>query len=378
MPRISRAVILFVLGLAIYLYFSLIVNRDLFWGDERAFTIAGYFWVKGIITGQKPEFFVQGWTLQRTSDSPPLSKLITGVLIQALTPLGLGRFPVPIRIHCSILLSGTGVICYLIARRLGDEKTGLLAWLMAVLQPVFQPDGPYLILSSLDITCIFFTSISVFLLLKRDGRSLLLSGVFFGLASLSKYVAIAILPPFILTWSLLTSKQVREAIRNAVFVIAVGLSLHIALNPMLTIPSLRETMINWQIREGNVFFHWSGDEILMLRAFFRERPLDVALIRFILKIFSLPISFIAGYYLMLTTLISIFYAGYMRIQLSRREIFPLLWFAFTFFFLGLHWKHHSYYKVLLFPALAVFNAIFWTNRFGLGKNAHRNSGEFDG
>ena len=318
-----------------------------------------------MITRQEPGFFVQGWTLQRTSDSPPLSKLITGIFIHVLSAFGVSRYPVPIRLHSSILLSGTCVVCYLIGRKLGNELTGLLAWLLVVLQPILQPEGAYLLLSSLDITCLFFSSLCVFFLLQDRTRNLILSGVFLGLASLSKYVAIAILPPFILTWTLLNSKQSGEALKKTALVIVIGLGLHISFNPMITNPSLRETMINWQIREGNVYFQWSSDETQLLQAFLGKAPLDVALTRFMLKMLYLPIQFTAGYYLMLLTLIAVFYAGYRHISLSREELFPLLWFIFTFIFLELHSKHHSYYKVLLFPSLAIFNSVFWVHRLGL-------------
>ena len=285
--------------------------------------------------------------------------------MHVLSVFDVGRYPVPIRLHCSILLSGTCVVCYLISRKLGNELTGLLAWLLVVLQPILQPEGAYLLLSSLDITCLFFSSLCVFFLLQDRTRNLILSGVFFGLASLSKYVAIVILPPFILTWTLLNSKQSGEALKKAALVIVIGLGLHIAFNPMITNPSLRETMINWQIREGNVYFQWSSDETQLLQAFLGGPPLDVALTRFMLKMLYLPIQFTAGYYLMLLTLITVFYAGYRHISLSREELFPLLWFIFTFIFLELHSKHHSYYKVLLFPSLAIFNSVFWVHRLGL-------------
>ena len=107
---------------------------------------------------------------------------------------------------------------------------------------------------------------------------------------------------------------------------------------------------------------------MLLQAFLGKAPLDVALARLILKMFSLPIQLTAGYYLMSLTLIAVFYAGYKHTTLSRRELFPLLWFIFTFLFLNLHWKHHPYYKVLLFPSLAVFNAVFWTGRLKVGKS----------
>ena len=360
-------IVLFSLGLILYLFFTLVVNRDFLWGDERAFTIAGSAWIRGVITGQKPGFSVRGWTLQRTSDSPPLSKLITGTFIQVLSAFGVGTYPIPIRVHCSIFLSATGVVCYSISRKLGNELTGLLAWFLVVLQPILHPEDIRVLLSSLDITCAFFSSMCVYFLLQDRTKDLLLSGVFFGLASLSKYVAIPMLPPFILFWTLLNSKESLEALKKTALVTVTGLGLHVVFNPMITVPSLRETMINWQIREANVYFQWSSDQILLLQAFLGKAPLDVALTRFILRMFSLPIQLVAGYYLMLFALIAIFYAAYNHISLSKKELFPLLWFIFTFLFLELHWKHHPYYKVLLFPALAVFNSLFWTDRLKFGR-----------
>jgi 4-amino-4-deoxy-L-arabinose transferase-like glycosyltransferase len=313
------------------------------------------------MTGQKPDYFVLGWTLQRTSDSPPLSKLITGIFIHTLSVFGVTK-PIPIRLHCSILLSGTSVICYSIAKKLGDESTGLLAWFLVTIQPILQPEGAYLFLSSLDITCIFFLSLSAYYLLQDNTKGLVLTGIFFGLATLSKYVAFVILPPFILTWTMLNSRNNSEAIKKTAIATGIGLILHLLFNPMITVPTLRETMINWQIREGNVHFQWSADRILLLQAFMGKSPLDVSLTRFMLKMYSLPIQLIAGYYLMSFTLLTIFYAAYNRITLSREELFPLLWFFFTFLFLELHWKHHSYYKLLLFPSLAIFTSLFWINR----------------
>ncbi len=365
---------LFLAGTVLYLFFTLIVYKDLFWGDENAFTIAGSFWVQGVITRQESRYFVEGWTLQRTSDSPPLSKLITGIFVHILSAYGVSSYPIPIRIHSSILLSGSWVLCYSISRKLGDETAGLLAWCLVLLQPILQPEGAYLLLSSLDITCLFFSSLCVFFLLEDRTRNLVISGVFFGLASLSKYVAVAILPPFILTWNLLNGKKSGEALRKTILITVIGLSLHVAFNPMITDPFLRETMINWQTREGNVYFQWSSDETRLLQAFLGETPIDVALIRFMLRMLYLPIQLTIGYYLMLFTLIAIFYAGYRHISLSRKELFPLLWFIFTFLFMELHSKHHSYYKVLLFPSLAIFNSIFWMRRFG-SRNGDQSSND---
>jgi len=364
----SRTILVFAVSTVFFLSFNLLVNSDHTWGDERAFAIAGERWILGLLEWKKPSYYVSGWTLQRTSDSPPISKIITGAFILLFSRVGYSRYPVPIRVHSSLFLAGVCAISYLIGRRLADDSVGFIAWLLLLFQPILQPNGPDMCLSSLDITCLLFICASVYFMLNpRSLRNTLISGILFGFATLSKYIAFVILPPLFFVWTLLCSGSLKESMKLGAIFFCTGFVLHLLLNPYLTVPALRNTMTYWQFREGNVFFRWSSSEIPLVQAFLGETNFDIVMIKLLLRMFTLPAEIFMSYYLVQLSVLTLLYASWRRITLSTREIFFFLWFSLSLTFMEIHSKHFPYYDIILFPSLAIFLSVFWWRRKQIGK-----------
>jgi len=361
-PR-SRTILVLAISATVFLVFNLMINYEYTWGDERAFTIAGNQWIRGLLEGKEASYYVSGYTLQRTSDSPPLSKIITGSFSLLLSKIGYGSYPIPIRIHSSLFLAGICTISYLIGRSLAGDSAGFVAWILLLFQPILQPQGPEICLASLDITYLFFIATSVYFMLNPESlRNLLIASIFFGFASLSKYTAFFILPPFFFVWILLHNRSLKETIKSEAIFLAVGVFLHLLLNPYLTDPILRETMISWQFREGNAFFKWASNEIPLVQTILDREGFDITIVKLIIRFYTLATELLMSYYLLQLSIMTLFYAAWRKESLTRDELMPFLWFAFSLLFMQIHSKHFFYYDIILFPGLALFLSTFWKKR----------------
>ena len=335
--------------------YSLMLFGTYSWGDERALSIVGPIWLTGILEGKELTYFISSWTLSRTSVHPPLSKILTGAFQLVMSYFGFGDYPVPIRVQSSIFFAFTCVATYVLGERIGGQKTGLLSWLLFIAQPFLQPVDPSVALSSLDITCIFFSLCSIIIILRPEGtiKQFILAGLFFGLASLSKYVPLAVFPPLVLVWLLYRMQGKKKILERFTVFLSSGILVQFLGNPLLWSAKTFNFMLSWQTRQDNTVLRWVSNDSPVLQAILGDADLNRSVVRWVCWLLSFPTELFLNYYVVMITFPILIYASLRGVKLSRETILVFLWFALTFLFMEVHLKHFSYYDMLLFPPLSV-------------------------
>ena len=158
-------------------------------------------------------------------EHPPLAKLILGLGIYAFSPL-LGDFKAAIMVLC--IVSGlTAVLVYFIGASLGGERAGLIAWGLLT----FDPYVIHWTVAWLDVFVNVFMTASLFFMVRKDMtvyKRWILAGLFGGLSTLSKYIAV----PYFFLLNILLSKRLKLMILSMVVCIVV----HVCLNVHLWMP----------------------------------------------------------------------------------------------------------------------------------------------
>jgi 4-amino-4-deoxy-L-arabinose transferase-like glycosyltransferase len=150
--------------------------------DELLYPFAGKLYLQGLASF---DFSV----LKVSPVHPPLSKLITGIFVSLVGPLGFSDI-MALRLQTSIVSALTCVVMFAIGSKM-DRRVGLLSWALLSLDPL----SIRFVVASLDVTSLFFASLSIWTFLKtrqNSNRNYLFSGLFLGLAGLSKYMAFPI------------------------------------------------------------------------------------------------------------------------------------------------------------------------------------------
>jgi len=341
--------------MGIHLTYSLMLFGTYSWDDETALSIVGPIWLRGILEGKELTYFISSWTLSRTSVHPPLSKILTGVFQLVMSYFGLGNYPIPIRVQCSIFFAFTCIGTYVLGERVGGKNTGLLSWLLFIAQPFLQPVGPSVALSSLDITCVFFSLCSIIVILRPEGtaKQFILAGLLFGFASLSKYVPLAVFPPLVLVWLLYRIQGKKEILKRFTAFLSSGLLVQFMGNPLLWSAKTFNFILYWQTRQDNTVLRWVSNDSPVLQAILGDAELSRSVVRYACWLLSFPTELFLNYYLVMITFPLLIYASLRGVKFSQETILVFLWFALTFLFMEIHLKHFPYYDMLLFPPLSI-------------------------
>jgi 4-amino-4-deoxy-L-arabinose transferase-like glycosyltransferase len=125
-------------------------------------------------------------------EHPPIGKYLIGLSIVSLSPIGISEIAAA-RLIMALLSVATCVLIFFLGRELYDWRTGLVAALMLTFDPIHLGQSRYALL---DVPMLFFMVASAFFFIKgiklRDWQStinLALSGIAFGLAFGTKYIA---------------------------------------------------------------------------------------------------------------------------------------------------------------------------------------------
>ena len=219
-----------------------------FWGgiDEHLYTVMGYEYLDGI---QRLDFS----SFLLNAEHPFLAKLLVGMVGLLLTPAGFGEYPVPSRVESSLAASVVCLVVFLIVEHEAGSKYALFSWTILVLSYVLYPlerfIGPEIngisftdpdfgignqsfLVVPIDNTCLMFSSLSIYLLAWRaERRELLLAGILYGLASLSKLTGFFAMGLFLLGWLSFKSDTTREWLSRSLWVLGIGWLVFFLMNP---------------------------------------------------------------------------------------------------------------------------------------------------
>ena len=125
-------------------------------------------------------------------EHPPIGKYLIGLSIVGLSPIGISELAAA-RLIMALLSVSTCVLIFFIGRELYDWRTGLVAALMLAFDPIHLGQSRYALL---DVPMLFFMVASAFLFIRgiklhnwHSTINLALSGIAFGLAFGTKYIA---------------------------------------------------------------------------------------------------------------------------------------------------------------------------------------------
>ena len=328
--------------------------------DDLLYPFAGKLYLQGLASGDFSVFKV-------SPAHPPLSKLITGIFVSLLGPLGTSDI-MALRLQTSLFSALTCVVIFSISSRM-DKRVGLLSWALLSLDPL----SIRYVVASLDVTSLFFASLSVWAFLrtrKNSNRNYLFSGLFLGLASLSKYLA------FPIVLGAFTLVMIGERVRSRTFfsrislVVAAAIVLLVLGNPLLWPPQLIG-FSGYRVILGDTagysVVNPSGTGGLVLTALdWLEPALKTWNTRysiFYLSMFAqgtlvypLPIfqsSYLPWIFLALLPLLA-----WRKYELGGLRFISLLWFSTGFLMLWIPVKSQveTYYLLWLQPPLAIFSA----------------------
>jgi len=324
--------------------------------DELIYPFAGRLYVQGLASGNLSVFKVN-------AEHPPLSKLITALFIFFLAPFRFSDIGA-LRVQGCFFSTLICVLAYLIGSR-ADRRVGILSWVLLS----FDPVSIRFTIASLDVTSLFFASLSIYMLLKahpHSRRQYLLSGLCVGLATLCKYSAFpVVLGAFAL---ILVGERtpIRPATQKLLLVAASSLAVLILGNPLFWPPQLigfsgysvfLEASSRYGIGPGGAFLtplDWLEPAL---------KTWNTPQARFYLSMFGLgslvyPLPIFQSSYLPWLFLASLLHLATRRAKLEGLRSKSLLWFSagFLFFWLLAKSQAEPYYSVWLQPPLALFSA----------------------
>jgi hypothetical protein len=337
----------FILRLVYAFYFCPIVLVP----DEFLYPYCGRLYINGMLTGDFSVFAVN-------STHPPLSKLLTGVFVLAFAKVGLTEIQ-SLRLQDSLFGALTCVLVYFFGLKL-NRKVGWLAWLFLTFDWASIKD----VIASLDVTYLFFLVFSMFFLFdffnEREHRQLLISGIFFGLAFLSKYVALPIFLGAYLLWWAYRKIPIRDGIRNLLFLLVVGSAILIAGNPLFWSAEGWMIAYNRQVKAG----HGATLFKFMLDSLVQRKLVMVAIWNFSLSLFALmlfPLGRILDSFLIWVMFALLVFMACKRRSFQGEEMLFFLWFASGFVFYWFLAKQLFYYVIVFYPPLALYCSLAIAN-----------------
>ena len=324
--------------------------------DEFLYPFAGKLYIQGLASGNFSVFKVN-------AEHPPLSKLITALFTFLLGPLGFSDIGA-LRVQGCFFSALTCLLAYSIGSRVG-RRMGMLSWVLLSLDPV----SIRFAVASLDVTSLFFASLSIYMLLRAHPNSCrlyLLSGLILGLATLCKYSAYPIVLGALTLILLGGRTPFRPAALRIPLVAASSLALLVLGNPLLWPPQLIgfsgysafvEASSRYTIGPGGICLTPLDWLEPVLKAWNTPHAL-LYLSMFGLGSLTYPLPIFQSSYLPWLFLASLLQLARRKARLEGLRFKSLLWFSagFLFFWLLAKSQAEPYYSVWLQPPLAIFSA----------------------
>ena len=324
--------------------------------DELLYPSTAKLYIQGLASGN---FSV----LKVNAEHPPLSKLITALFIFLLGPLGFSDIGA-LRVQGCFFSSLTCILAYLIGSEV-DRRIGMLSWFLLSLDPVSVRFG----IASLDVTSLFFASLSIYMLLEahpHSCRPYLLSGLSLGLATLCKYSAF---PIVLIAFALMLFREkspIRPATQKISLVAASSLALLVLGNPLFWPPQVIGFSGYSVFLEASSRYGTGPEGAFLTPLDWLEPALKawntphalLYLSMFGLGSLTYPLPIFQSSYLPWLFLVSLLQSARRRAKLEGLKSKSLLWFsaAFLFFWFVAKSQAEPYYSVWLSPPLAIFSA----------------------
>lgn len=336
--------------------------------DETLYYNVGKSYLQGVL---RLDFSV----FNLNPEHPPLAKLVIGVLDSMLSYWNLDYFPVAVRLHASLFLSLTCLVIFFLGKKIGGFKVGILSWILLIPQFFLAPYGlwlgkelnnvelggitPIFLSAPLDIPCLFFITSSIYFLIDlRENHSIYKAGLCFGLASLTKLIAIPTVPMIILIWLFFQRKKTSEIVQVLIRFVATGLIVFYIGNPAVWNPQYFFSPFAAMAGVENTST-WYEFFILNMRG---EDGLFF-LARFLMTVLMYPIGLFVELYLVMLFIVLLLYLSSRKIQLSDSQTLLLIWFGVMYLFFSLIARTVmigsylvNYYAIQYFVPLALFSA----------------------
>ncbi len=362
----TDSLLIFSSTLALYLVFLLAYLRSFIISDEKTYHFLGLVYVRGIIQGDlNPLVDCSIHTFSCVA--PPLAKVITGVFAITLDVFGLGEYPIPTRVHFSLVIALMAVYIFRIGEQFGGRIAGWISWLFFLPIPAITSVNYY---SIIDATSLLFLLLA-FKSLLFEGRYLK-GAILYGLSSLSKFVPIPIFPAVAVSWGLYKRKENRE-LRDIFISILVGLLVFWLGEPLLWDARFFSDMMDKLDYHGHSLAIWS---IPFLHFVEGEEKAAFEIIASVFYTISYPSELFRSINLYVVLILFIYSLVAKGKEPSEVEVFFLLWAAVTHLFFAVHrirmWYHDFWVMV---PAALFFASIISRHiaEREASNNAHRST-----
>ena len=329
------SVLVFSVTLSVYLLLLLGYKSSQMIPDEEKRMCAGITYIRGLLSGDPTAFYVH-------PQHPPLAKLITGMITLLLEPVGLGHYPVPPRLHFSLVVAILGMLAYNVGLHVDGQTTGLLFWLLFLPIPFASSINYY---STLDVTSLLFLCLGFYFLLVEKRKWI--GGIFYGLASLSKYVPLPLFPIVTLSWNLYDGVD-RKTVANMFQSFLVGLAIVFVGNPLLW------NLESLQLMMGTLSIHQQSSTIWtspLLHFMEGRKEVVFEIVALLFYLISYPSEKFLGLNLFIPFIVILYWSVLKRHRLSRFQVFLLLWTSTLYLFHAVHRIRMWYHDIwVLVPA----------------------------
>ena len=303
--------------------------------DEITRMSAGVAYAKGLLSGDLTVFRIH-------TQHPPLAKLITGIISLLLEPLNLGYYPVPPRLHFSLVVALLGILAYNVGSHVHGQSAGFLFWLLFLPIPFVSSINYY---STLDVTSLLFLCLGFYFLLVKKRKWI--GGIFYGLASLSKYVPLPLFPIVTLSWNLYDGVD-RKTLGKMLQSFLLGLAIVFIGNPLLWNPESLQLMTGTLSLHGQSHAIWTSP---LLHFIEDRKKAAFEIVAFLFYLISYPSEKFSGLNLFIPVIIILYWSVLKRHRLSRFQVFLLLWTSTLYLFHAVHRIRMWYHDIwVLVPA----------------------------
>ena len=332
----------------LYLVFLLVYLGSYPISDEKTYQFLGLAYVRGIISGDlNPLVDCSIHTFSCVS--PPLAKIITGVIAIVLDNFGLGGYPIPTRVHFSLVVALMGVFIFEIGERFGGRILGWLSWLFYLPIPAITSVNYY---SIIDATSLFFLLLAFKSLIF--GGKCIKGGILYGLSSLSKFVPLPIFPAVVLSWGLYGKKE-PEKLLEMLKSVCIGLLVFWLGEPLLWNARFFSQMMEKLSYHGHSLTIWSVPFVHFVEG---EQGAIFEIVASMFYTISYPSERFLTINLYVVLILFIYFLASKGKELLDVEVFFLLWAAVTHLFFAVHrirmWYHDFWVMV---PASLFFASV---------------------
>ncbi len=366
--------ILFVVSFLANLYYGLVVHGDYFDRDEYWYFDLGLTHIEYISRGDFNFATMPGYAYDT---NPPLSKILLGLLRVFLGFFGLDGYPFATRVQTSIAIAIVGLAVFSLGCIQKNRSSGFLAWILFTPSLILVPyefwvsaelngfrislDWSYGFTRIQDTACMAFLTLSVFFLVSNEPRTIL-SGIFYGLASLTKYTAIPIAPILLLLYSFSHRNKNPKVLRESSKILLVGAFVFLLGNPLIWGTGRVAQTIS-AARESQEF----GTRISDALRDMATKDFDYYLFHLLMHIVTLPVGLYIELYLVQLFVLILLWRIVQRRTFERWNVFNLEWISAVFLTLSMiktiaigGWIT-NYYVILLLPPLSLFCSLALTD-----------------